>query len=161
MKVRWLSVAVLVLCCGSAQISSGGVATWTSIGPEGGTVRALAIDPVNPTIVYAGTVGGGIFKSTDGGGHWTAANTGLGYWAGGYWTGGSASVVNAFAIDPSTPTILYAATGAGVFRSIDAGGSWTVMGVTEYGHGRTQCRDSSDCPEHSDHSLRRVASRTL
>jgi hypothetical protein len=61
--------------------------TWASIGPEGGPVNALAIDPTTPTTLYAGTgvqdpldlrrEGGGVFKSTDGGASWTALNTGL------------------------------------------------------------------------------------
>ena len=36
---------------------------WTSIGPEGGSINTLAINPVTPTTLYAGT-GGGVFKST-------------------------------------------------------------------------------------------------
>ena len=38
---------------------------------------ALAIDPVTSTILYAGTEGGGVFKSTNGGGNWSAVNTGF------------------------------------------------------------------------------------
>ena len=40
-------------------------------------VYALAIDPLTPTTLYAGTYGGGVFKSTDGGASWSAVNTGL------------------------------------------------------------------------------------
>ncbi len=40
-------------------------------------VLTLAIDPQTPITLYAGTWGGGVFKSTDGGGHWSALNTGL------------------------------------------------------------------------------------
>ena len=40
-------------------------------------VQALAIDPVTRTTLYAGTGDGGVFKSTDGGGVWSAANTSL------------------------------------------------------------------------------------
>ena len=39
-------------------------------------VLALAIDPATPATLYAGT-GGGVFKSTNGGGEWGAVNTGL------------------------------------------------------------------------------------
>src|SRR5438105_1975446 len=48
-----------------------GLNQWTSNGPEGGDVRALAIDPQTPTTLYAGTLNG-VFKSTDGGASWTA-----------------------------------------------------------------------------------------
>ena len=39
-------------------------------------VKALAIDPHDPSTLYAGTYGGGVFKSTNGGGSWSAVNTG-------------------------------------------------------------------------------------
>jgi len=39
-------------------------------------VSVLVIDPKSPTTLYAGTTGGGVFKSTDGGGTWSASNTG-------------------------------------------------------------------------------------
>ena len=57
-----------------------------------------------------------MFKSTDGGGHWSAANTGL-----------TTMCVNALAIDPQTPSTLYAGTvDAGVFKSTDGGGHWSA-----------------------------------
>ena len=40
-------------------------------------VRALAIDPADPDHALCGDVRGGVFKSTDGGGSWSAVNTGL------------------------------------------------------------------------------------
>ena len=41
-------------------------------------VTALAIDPATPTTLYAGIGNnGGVFKSTNGGGNWSAVNTGL------------------------------------------------------------------------------------
>jgi hypothetical protein len=46
---------------------SGGINVWTSHRPEGGRIRTLAIDRVTPTTLYAGTSGGGVFKSTNGG----------------------------------------------------------------------------------------------
>jgi hypothetical protein len=38
---------------------------WRSIGPEGGSVGSVVIDPINSSIVYAGSDGGGVFKSTN------------------------------------------------------------------------------------------------
>ena len=55
---------------------------------------------MTPTTLYAGTAGGGVFKSTNGGGNWSAVNTGLTCY----------SSVYALAIDPATPTTLYAGT---------------------------------------------------
>jgi photosystem II stability/assembly factor-like uncharacterized protein len=97
--------------------------TWTSVKFVGGAfVTALAIDPANPGTVYAGTFHSpldygaapqGIFKSTDAGGTWAPASTGL-----------EDLNVHALAVDPATPATLYAGTGAGVFKSTNAGGSW-------------------------------------
>src|SRR5437667_448603 len=42
-----------------------------------GCFNALAIDPQTPTTLYASSSGGSVFKSTDGGGNWSAVNTGL------------------------------------------------------------------------------------
>ena len=62
----WSASLSTLLCLFGASVVHA--ATWTSLGPGGGLVRALAIDPTNSATVYAGTVGGGVFKSTDGGG---------------------------------------------------------------------------------------------
>jgi len=94
-------------------------AVWSPIGPPGGAVRALAVDPGDSRIVYAATVEGGVFKSVDGGASWKAANRGL-----------SDHRILAIAIDPHAPRTLYVAAGTlptanGVFKSIDGGASWT------------------------------------
>ena len=92
---------------------------WKSNGPYGGAIFTLAIDPVTPTTLYAGTFGGGIFKTTTGGMHWTAVNTGL-----------TNPEVSAMAIDPNTPDTIYAGTLAwpgGMFKSTNGGESWTAV----------------------------------
>lgn len=85
---------------------------WTSIGPEGGRANALAIDPATPSTHYAGTLGGGVFKSTDGGATWSAVNTGL-----------TATDVRALAIDPVTPGMLCAGTYGGSVSKSTGGGA--------------------------------------
>src|SRR2546428_12908969 len=57
--------------------AEAGVNVWTTNGPHSETINALAIDPQTPTTLYAGTSGHGVFKSADGGGNWSAVNTGL------------------------------------------------------------------------------------
>ena len=57
-----------------------------------------------------------MFKSTNGGGNWGAVNTGL-----------TATTVCALAIDPATPTTLYAGTDGGVFKSTNGGGNWSAV----------------------------------
>jgi len=110
---------VLVLCCfGKPTVASA--QTWTSNGPEGGYIQALAIDPTTPATVYAGTPGGGVFKSTDGGASWAAVNSGL-----------TNTNVFALAIAPTTPTTVYAGTiRGGVFKSTDGGASWVDTQLT-------------------------------
>ncbi len=50
---------------------------WEELGPNniGGRTRALLIDPTNPSICYAGSAGGGLWKSTTGGTSWTKTVT--------------------------------------------------------------------------------------
>jgi len=111
-------VLLLAIASSFASVSLAGPGVWTTGGPySGGAVNALAIDPSTPATVYAGTAAGGVFKSVDSGGSWTAVNTGL-----------TNLAVLSLAIDPSTPATLYAGTnGAGVFKSVDSGGNWTPV----------------------------------
>src|SRR6266545_4164603 len=51
--------------------------TWSLVSRDQTGVRALAIDPRNPSTLYAGTYSRGIFRSTDGGANWREFNTGL------------------------------------------------------------------------------------
>ena len=58
-----------------------------------------------------------MFKSTNGGGNWSAVNTGL-----------TSTDVQVLAIDPVTPTTLYAGTwGGGVFKSTNGGAAWSAV----------------------------------
>ena len=106
--------------------------SWTSLGPGniGGRTRALVIDPGNPAVIYSGGVGGGVWKTSDGGAHWapladTMANLALA----------------SLAMDPANSQVLYAGTGegmgnldairgAGVFKTSDGGASWSRLAAT-------------------------------
>jgi photosystem II stability/assembly factor-like uncharacterized protein len=80
----------------------------------GGQAECLAIDPDQPSVLYAGTWKGGIFRSSDSGATWTSSSEGV-----------TDSRVVDIAIDPVTPTVLYAGTyGGAVFRSDDGGATW-------------------------------------
>ena len=78
--------------------------SWSCNGPSGGTVLTIAVHPIDEQIIYIGTVQNGIYKTTDGGENWSALDTNL---AGVY--------VHCLALDPVTPTIIYATTDTGVF----------------------------------------------
>jgi len=81
---------------------------------------ALAIDPVTTTTLYASTdctQSSGVFKSIDGGAHWTVAATGLPLF----------HTIYGIAIDPTATSTLYAAAGnAGLYQSTNGGGSWSA-----------------------------------
>ncbi len=119
-RVRLLfsAAAVLWLSCPA----HAGSDAWTTGGPYGAVVRALAVHPSAPGTLYAGAYGG-IFKSVDSGGSWAFVNVGLPNLAS-LW-------VNALAIDPTTPSTLYVGTseyrdGHGVFKSVDSGATWAA-----------------------------------
>ena len=91
-------------------------AAWRSEGPWLGSVKSLAIDPIDPSTLYAGTHNGGVWKSTDAGSSWQQA-------------GLAVQVVSSIRIDPQSSKRLFAVTKNGVFRSEDAGASWVKGGL--------------------------------
>jgi uncharacterized repeat protein (TIGR01451 family) len=86
----------------------------TSTSPTG--ARAVVIDPSNPDVIYAGTSGGGVRKSTDDGVSYSIKNTGL-----------TVPVVNTLAVNPMMTTTLYAGTIAGIFKTTDGGDNWVAQ----------------------------------
>jgi LPXTG-motif cell wall-anchored protein len=93
--------------------------TWTHTPLESSEVRALATDPTNPNVVYAGSwnASGGVFKSEDGGESWTASSSGIPERAG----------IAALAVDPGNAKRVAAATyWYGVYLSTDGGASWKL-----------------------------------
>src|SRR6266446_1679041 len=111
---------------------------WTLIGPEptsthyssptvAGRVAALAVDPTNANVVYAGAAGGGVWKTTDGGVHWTPLTDAQ-----------PSLAVGSIAIDPLNHSIIYVGTGEenysndsyygeGILKSTNGGTSWTQI----------------------------------
>lgn len=71
--------------------------------------------------MFAGTngQGAGIYVSTDAGGSWSPAGSGLGN-----------TVVHALAVDPTNPANVYAGTDNGVYVSKNGGSSWTLSGLS-------------------------------
>ncbi len=92
-------------------------ATWQSIGPDGGTVQALAFAPSNPQVAYAGTSGAGVFRSGDGGASWTAVSQGLGV----------NLSINSLAVSPRDPAVVYAGTNNGLYETTSGGASWRLL----------------------------------
>ena len=59
-KVLLIGLLVLLMGLGRPHTVSAGATVWTSLGPEGGNIYALAIEPQTPATLYAGTPGGGV-----------------------------------------------------------------------------------------------------
>ena len=103
----------------------------------------MAVDPVNPDVVYAGTPREGLRLTLDGGRTWAdvaGVPPGLAAAQGGY--PGITGIVfdkSAGAVAGKTATIFAASYGHGVFRSTDAGATWTPLagGPSEVSHGKT------------------------
>jgi photosystem II stability/assembly factor-like uncharacterized protein len=92
--------------------STDGGTTWRSVGLARTPVGALATDPKEPAIVYAGT-DAGLFKSTDAGATWQALHGPL-----------DDVRVEALAIEPRHRQTVYAGTDRGVVWTADGGHSW-------------------------------------
>jgi len=112
--------------------AEGEGAGWSWLGPGniGGRTRALLVDPTNPQVMWAGSVGGGIWTTTDGGKQWRPVNDFL-----------ANLVVSCLVMDPRRPDVLYAGTGegfynadamrgGGIFRSADRGATWAPIPST-------------------------------
>jgi photosystem II stability/assembly factor-like uncharacterized protein len=108
---------------------------YRSIGPfRGGRSAAAAGVPNQSKVFYFGATGGGVWKTTDGG--VTYKNISDGYF------GGS---IGSVAVAPSDPNVLYVgggevtvrgnvSSGKGVWKSVDAGSTWTYSGLPNSRH---------------------------
>jgi photosystem II stability/assembly factor-like uncharacterized protein len=109
---------------GLFKSTDGGV-NWAAAnnginGSNAGYVTAIAVDPTNSATVYAGTgysLGGGmIYKSTNGGGSWSAVNNGV-----------PSFQISGLIVSATAPATVYAATtGGGVVKTTNGGASWAA-----------------------------------
>jgi photosystem II stability/assembly factor-like uncharacterized protein len=103
--------------------------TYRHVGPVGNRVSAVVGVSGDPNVYYFGAASGGVFKSIDGGIHWTPI-----------FDDQPAASIGSLAIAPSDPNVVWAGTGEtfirsnvsignGIYRSTDAGKTWTHMGL--------------------------------
>src|SRR5260370_36468934 len=105
---------------------------WRQIGPtRAGRARAVSGVAQQPNIAYIGFDNGGVWRSTDYGSTWTPL-----------FDHESTGSIGAIAVAPSDPNIIYVGSGAGIIRpdlatgdgmykSTDAGRTWTRLGLTD------------------------------
>lgn len=121
----------------SASPFSG--AKWRSIGPVNTSGRiddfAVARTPGQPDAIYVATASGGVFKSTNAGTSWTPVFDGV----------DAMQSIGDVTVAPSSPNTVWVGTGEannrqssswgdGVYKSTDAGKTWTRMGLTDTRH---------------------------
>jgi photosystem II stability/assembly factor-like uncharacterized protein len=120
---------------GSVAQGSSASATKTSRAGEAAIVAspvyisAIQVNPKRPNVVYASTLltdleRRSVLKSTDGGQTWNAADTRLTEPAAP--AGDQDLRVDALALDPRSPNVLYAGTGNGVYKTSDGAKTWKL-----------------------------------
>ena len=107
-----------------------------NIGPGGMSGRVTAIDVVtnDPDVMYVGTASGGLWKSTSGGIKWDPI-----------FDKEATASIGAIAIQQSNPSVIWVGTGEGnprnslnggfgIYRSLDGGKNWKLMGLENTRH---------------------------
>jgi photosystem II stability/assembly factor-like uncharacterized protein len=137
MRVRSSMCAVCVLAAAAftsglpqQSVDPASAMHWRHIGPiRGGRARALAGVPSKPNLFYIGFDNGGVWRSTDYGSNWEPI-----------FDRESTGSIGAIAVAPSDPNVIYVGTGAGiirpdlatgdgVYKSVDAGRTWSRVGL--------------------------------
>jgi len=144
MDLRRHTAALVVACActfWSAPRAAGqtppaatfGQLRYRYVGAPGNRINAVAGVPGNPEVIYAGTPSGGVFKSDDGGLHWHPI-----------FDGQDVASIGSIAVARTDPRTVWVGTGDpfirpnieignGVYRSTDAGATWTHMGLDSTG----------------------------
>ena len=133
--IRSISLVVLAASLSAAQPVDPKLYSemhWRQIGPpRAGRARALAGVPSQPNVFYIGFDNGGVWRSTDFGSTWKPL-----------FDNQSTGSIGAIAVAPSNPNIIYVGSGAGIIRpdlatgdgmykSTDAGKTWTHLGLRD------------------------------
>ena len=91
-----------------------GQASWTTLTVVNDQLATIKADPLQPGVVYAGTQGHGVFRTSTFGTAWAARNTGL-----------TNAIAYALARDPANAATAYAGTYyGGVMKTVDGAASW-------------------------------------
>ncbi|HBY92507.1 MAG: hypothetical protein M5U01_29015 [Ardenticatenaceae bacterium] len=116
---RYLLVLLLLWLAVTGRPAHAESPTWFTTGPYGGWITGLDFARGRPETMLAASLGGGVWKTTDGGLHWTAVNTGL-----------NDPDIPSVALSPAFTADNVALAGAkigGIHRSTDGGQTWSKV----------------------------------
>ncbi|MDP9268374.1 MAG: glycoside hydrolase [Acidobacteriota bacterium] len=134
-KSLWSALLLIILTSLSAAQDLRpdlGWLRWRNVGPfRGGRTRAVCGVPQQPNVFYLAQVNGGVFKTADFGHTWTPI-----------FDAQPTASVGSIAVAPSDPNIIYVGSGEGlhrpdlsvgdgVYRSTDAGKTWSHLGLRD------------------------------
>jgi len=100
----------------SKSFSFAGEDEWTSIGPVGGYVSAIAVHPSSEDTIFA-SVDSKLYKTDNGGDSWMKLN--VGKW--------EYSNINHIVIDHNDPHVIYVGASWELFKTVDGGVNWTQI----------------------------------
>jgi photosystem II stability/assembly factor-like uncharacterized protein len=123
LRVSLHALLIFTIIGSGAGTLRAGTNQWTNLGPYGGAIKVLAIDPQNTNTMYAGTYFG-IFKTIDGAATWMSASAGL---------PANSPFITGLAIDPQNTSTMYAWGGnfPGLVQSVDGAASWHAVSLPD------------------------------
>ncbi|GAC1552409.1 MAG: hypothetical protein NVS2B2_03260 [Ktedonobacteraceae bacterium] len=115
-----LMLPALAACAPDTNLLGSG--SWQASTLTQQHIHALAVQPNTPQVLYAGNQDGTIFRSSDGGQHWTKRGP----------ISSTSLVLSRLTVTPSGKT-LYALTDSGLFASTDAAQTWQLVNTSNSG----------------------------
>jgi len=123
-----LSLSLSGILVHTPLVKAANANAWKQLPMYDGGVSILAVDPVHSSTLYA-TTAGGLFRSKDSGATWTAINGKFSTRPSALGITSDFSNMSCFAINPKSPSTMFAGTSEGLFRTVDGGTTWTACGT--------------------------------
>src|SRR6266853_1618996 len=101
------------LFLGPVKSATAGNQVWSGSGPRAKSIQAIAVDPRNPSRMWAATFGAGVYRSLEGGTNWIGYRDSL-----------TNTYVRCLAVNRVHPDSEFCGTNDGIFISTDGGATW-------------------------------------